>query len=81
MIATFMKGATPLEAYLQQGGELTDSDLKTIEVTISALVTFLDIWKRKHTTLKLSSGLPLVGPSVRKSSRKPRAPGRGIAPK
>ncbi|WHZ25334.1 MAG: hypothetical protein OJF51_000129 [Nitrospira sp.] len=81
MIATFMKGCSPLEAYLQQGRELTDQDLSSVEVTITGLVTFLDTWKRKHTSLKLSSGFPLVTASVRKSTRKPRVPRRGIARK
>ncbi len=77
MIATFMKGSAPLEAYLQEGGELTDTDLNSIELTITGLVTFLDTWKRKHTTLKLSSGIPLIGASFRKTTRKPRASRRG----
>jgi hypothetical protein len=71
MIATFMKASAPLEAYLQAGGELTDTDLNSIELTITGLVTFLDTWKRKHTTLKLSSNIPLVRPSSRGSRRKP----------
>ncbi len=77
MIATFMKGSSPLEAYLHQGGELTDSDLNSVELTVAGLVTFLDTWKRKHTMLKLSSGIPLVVPSF----QKPRAPKRGKARK
>lgn len=81
MIATFMKGAVPLETYLQAGGELTDSDLNSIELTITGLVTFLETWKRKHTTLRLSSGMPLVGPSILKSSPKPRVQRRRIARK
>lgn len=81
MIATFMKGAAPLETYLQAGGELTDPDFNSIELTITGLVTFLETWKRKHTTLKLSSGIPLVGPSFLKSSRKPRGAKRRIARK
>ncbi len=81
MIATFMKASAPLEAYLQEGGELTDSDLSSIELTITGLVTFLETWKRKHTTLKLSSGIPPVGPSYRKPSRKPRGPRQGRARK
>lgn len=74
MIATFMKACAPLEAYLQEGGELTERDLTSVDLTVTGLVTFLGTWKRKHTTLKLSSDtlLPAVSPSFRKSSRKPR---------
>ena len=77
-----MKGCAPLEAYLQEGGELTDADLRSIELTVMGLVTFLEAWKRKHTTLKISSALlPAVAPSFRKSHRKRRAPRRQIARK
>ena len=83
MVSTFMKASAPLEAYLQQGGELTESDLRSIESTIMGLVTFLETWKRKYTTLKVSSGvlLPAYSPFFGKSSRKPRAPRRQIAGK
>lgn len=77
MIATFMKASAPLEAYLQEGGELTDTDLNSVELTITGLVTFLESWKRKHTVLKVSSGIPLVGRSFRPSSGTTRAPRRG----
>ena len=83
MIATFMKACAPLEAYLQEGGELIERDLSSIELTVTGLVTFLGTWKRKYTTLKLSSDalIPVVGPSFRKSPRKPRNPRRRIARK
>ena len=83
MIATFMKACAPLEAYLQEGGELTERDLTSIDLTVTGLVTFLGTWKRKHTTLKLSldSLIPVVGPSFRNSSRKPRNPRRHPARK
>jgi hypothetical protein len=81
MVSTFMKASAPLETYLQQGGELTEADLRSVELTIMGLMTFLETWKRKYTTLKVSSGvlLPAVAPSFRKSSKKPRAPRRQIA--
>ena len=82
MVATFMKGCAPLEAYLQEGGELTDADLRSIELTVMGLVTFLETWKREYTTLKISSALlPAITSSFRKSYRKPRAPRRQIARK
>jgi len=72
MVATFMKACAPLETYLQQGGELTDGDLRSIELTVTGLITFLETWKRKYTKLKISSDalLPAVIPSVRKSPRR-----------
>jgi hypothetical protein len=74
LIAAFMKASAPLEAYLQQGGELTARDLSSIELTLSGLLNFLGTWKRKCTTLKGSSDalLPAVSPSFRKSARKAR---------
>jgi hypothetical protein len=83
MVAAFMKACAPLESYLQQGGELTEGDLRSVELTIMGLVTFFETWKRKHTTLKVSSGVlsPLVAPAFGKSSRKPRTPRRQSARK
>jgi hypothetical protein len=83
MVAAFMKACAPLEAYLQEGRELTDADLRSIELTIMGLVTFFETWKRKNTTLKVSSDVlfPVVSPSIRKSNRKPRAPRRQSARK
>ena len=83
MVATFMKASAPLETYLQEGRELTQQDLSSIELTVSGLVTFLGTWKRKYTTLKVSSDalIPAVSPSFRKSSGKPRTSKRRIAKK
>jgi hypothetical protein len=83
MVSTFMKASVPLETYLQQGGELTEADLRSVQLTIMGLVTFFETWKRKYTTLKISSDalLPAVAPSLRKYSRKRRAPRRQTAGK
>jgi hypothetical protein len=83
MVAAFMKASVPLETYLQQGGELTEADLRSVELTLMGLTTFFETWKRKYTTLKVPSDIlfPAVTPSFRKSPRKPRAPRRQIARK
>ena len=74
MVATFMKTCAPLETYLQEGGELTEGDLRSIEITVTGLVTFLETWKRKNTALKVSSDtlFPVVSASFRKSSKRLR---------
>ena len=51
MVATFMKACAPLEAY-SQGGELTEQDLTSIELSVAGLVTFLGTWKRKYTVFE-----------------------------
>ena len=70
MIATFMKASTPLEAYSQEGGQLSERDLSSIELTVSGLVSFLATWKRTHTTLMMSSDAFAVSPSFRKAHKK-----------
>ena len=81
MIATFMKASTPLEAYLQEGGQLSERDLSSIELTVSGLVTFLAAWKRKHTPLMMSSDAFAGSPSFRKAHKKPLRPNRRMATK
>ena len=48
LIAKFMAASSPLEAYLQQKGPMTDVQLESLSVTLESLQTFLQIWKQKH---------------------------------
>ncbi len=48
LIADFMAASTPIEKYLQQGGQLTDLELQSISLTIDSLQTFLNIWHAKQ---------------------------------
>jgi hypothetical protein len=41
LVATFMVASAPLEAYFQQGGELTEADLRSVELTSWDLCRFL----------------------------------------
>jgi len=48
LIANFMTASTPIEKYLQQGGQLTDLELQSISLTIDGLQTYLNIWHAKQ---------------------------------
>ncbi|BCA53230.1 hypothetical protein W02_03700 [Nitrospira sp. KM1] len=48
LVSQFVSASVPLEKYLMDGGALTDSELRSIALTMSALQIFINGWKQKR---------------------------------
>ena len=70
-ITNLMSASQPVEKYLQQGGPLTDVQLKWIEVTITGLQALVDTWKKSMAKKRPATEVHVTAFQILEATRIP----------